>query len=133
MARRAGRNAGIYVATVTGGQATPLTFQNKWSINMESEKIDVTAFQDQTRAYVAGIADAQGDFSGWYDDATAQTLTAAKDGLLRKFYLYPDTVNNPTKYFFGTIFCDFNVEAEAQGAIQVSSKWVAASEIFPPA
>lgn len=129
MTRRAGRNAGIYVATTTGGSATPLTFQNKWSINMESEKIDVTAFQDQTRQYVAGIADAQGDFSGWYDDATAQTLTAAIDGLSRKFYLYPDTVNNPSQYFYGTIFVDFSAESEAQGAVQVSAKWVAASQI----
>ncbi len=129
MARRAGRNAGIYVALTTGGEATPLTFQNKWSANFETEKIDVTAFQDTTRAYVAGIADAQGEFSGWYDDATAQTLTAALDGLSRKFYLYPDTVNKPSQYFFGTIFVDFNAEAEAQGAIQVSAAWVAASAI----
>lgn len=129
MARRAGRNAGIYVATTTGGSATPLTFQNKWSMNFETEKIDVTAFQDTTRAYVAGIADAQGEFSGWYDDATAQTLTAALDGLSRKFYLYPDTVNNPAQYFFGTIFVDFSTEAEAQGAIQVSASWVAATTI----
>jgi len=63
MARRAGRNAGIYVATTTGGSATPLTFQNKWSMNFESEKIDVTAFQDTNKTYVAGIADAMGDFS----------------------------------------------------------------------
>lgn len=129
MARRAGRNAGIYVALTTSGAATPLTFQNKWSLNMETEKIDVTAFQDQTRAYVAGIADAQGDFSGWYDDATAQTLTAALDGLSRRFYLYPDTVNAPGQYFFGTIFVDFSAEAEAQGAVQVSAKWVAATGI----
>lgn len=129
MARRAGRNAGIYVGTTTSGEATPLTFQNKWSANFESEKLDVTAFQDTNRAYVAGIADSQGEFSGWYDDATAQTLTAALDGLSRKFYLYPDTVNKPAQYFFGTIFVDFSAEAEAQGAIMVSAKWVAASTI----
>lgn len=129
MTRRSAANAGIYVATTNGGEATPLTFQNKWSINMETEKIDVTAFQDSTRAYVSGVADAQGDFSGWYDDATAQTLTAALDRLARKFYLYPDTVNKPAQYFFGTIFVDFSAEGEVQGAIQVAAKWVAATGI----
>jgi hypothetical protein len=129
MARRAGRNAGIYVGTTTSAAASPLTFQNKWSMNFESEKIDVTAFQDTNKTYVAGIADAMGDFSGWYDDATAQTLTAAIDGLSRRFYLYPDTVNNPAQYFFGTIFVDFSVEAEVQGAVQVAAKWNAATTI----
>lgn len=129
MVRRAGRNAGIYVGATTAAEASPLTFQNKWSGNFETEKLDVTAFQDTTRVYVAGIADAQGEFSGWYDDATAQTLTAALDGLARKFYLYPDTVNKPAQYWFGTIFVDFSAEAEAQGAIMVASKWVAASSI----
>lgn len=129
MARRAGRNAGIYVGATTSAEASPLSFQNTWSINFESEKIDVTAFQDRTKTYVAGIADAAGEFAGWYDDATNQTLDAALDGLVRKFYLYPDTANKPLQYFFGTIFPDFSVNSTATGAIEVSAKWAAATEI----
>lgn len=129
MARRAGRNAAIYVGTTTSAEASLLTFQNSWSINFESEKIDVTAFQDRTKAYVAGIADASGEFAGWYDDATNQTLDAALDGLARKFYLYPDTVNKIGQYFFGTIFPDFSASSNATGAIEVSCSWAAATEI----
>lgn len=129
MARRAGRNAGIYVGTTTSAEASPLTFQNKWSMNFEVEKLDVTAFQDRTKAYVAGIADASGEFSGFYDDATNQTLDAALDGLARKFYLYPDTVNKPAQYFFGTIFPDFSAESGATEAITVSCSWAAATPI----
>lgn len=129
MARRAGRNAGIYVGTTSVAEASPLTFQNKWSMNFEVEKLDVTAFQDRTKAYVAGIADASGEFSGFYDDATNQTLDAALDGLARKFYLYPDTVNKPLQYFFGTIFPDFSAESGATESINVSCSWAAATEI----
>src|SRR5688572_4689007 len=129
MARRAGRNAGIYVGTTTSAEASPLTFQNTWSINFEVEKLDVSAFQDRTKAYVAGIADAQGEFGGFYDDASTQTLDAALDGLARKFYLYPDTVNKPLQYFFGTIFPDFSANATATGAIEMSCTWAAATEI----
>jgi len=128
MARIAGRNAAIYVGATTSAQASPLTYQNTWSMSFEVEKIDVTAFGDTTKAYVAGIADASGEFSGFYDDASGQTLAAALDGLSRKFYLYPNT-NTATQYFFGTIFPDMSINAAVAGAVEVSSTWAAATPI----
>ena len=47
---------------------------------------------DQNLIRVAGLPDASGDFSGFYDTVTAQTYTAATDGLPRNFYLYPSTL-----------------------------------------
>lgn len=129
MSRIAGRNAAIYVGTTTSAQASPLTYQNSWSMSFEVEKIDVTAFGDTTKAYVAGIADASGEFAGFYDDASGQTLAAALDGLSRKFYLYPNT-NTATQYFFGTIFPDMSLNAAVAGAVEVSSTWAAASPII---
>lgn len=128
MSRIAGRNAAIYVGATNGAAASPLTYQNSWSMSFESEKIDVTAFGDTNKSYVAGIADAMGEFSGFYDDASAQTLTAAIDGLSRTFYLYPSS-NTTSQYFFGTIFVDFSVNAEVAGAVEVSAKWNAATKI----
>ena len=128
MGRIAGRNAAIYVGATTSAAASPLTYQNSWSMSFESEKIDVTAFGDSNKSYVAGIADSMGEFSGFYDDATAQTLTAAIDGLSRRFYLYPNS-NTTSQYFFGTIFVDFSVNAEVAGAVEVSARWNAASTI----
>jgi hypothetical protein len=128
MARIAGRNAAIYVGTTTSAAASPLTYQNTWSMSFEVEKIDVTAFGDSTKAYVAGIADASGEFAGFYDDASGQTLAAALDGLSRKFYLYPNT-NTATQYFFGTIFPDMSINAAVAGAVEVSSTWAAATPI----
>lgn len=128
MSRIAGRNAAIYVGTTTSAAASPLTFQNSWSMSFEAERIEVTAFGDTNKSYVTGIADASGEFAGFYDDATAQTLTAATDGLSRKFYLYPNT-NTATQYWFGTIFVDFKVNAQVDGAVEVGASWGAASTI----
>lgn len=128
MSRIAGRNAAIYVGVTTSAAASPLTYQNTWSMSFEVEKIDVTTFGETTKAYVAGIADASGEFAGFYDDASNQTLTAALDGLARKFYLYPNT-NLATQYFFGTIFPDMSINAAVAGAAEVSSTWAAASPI----
>jgi hypothetical protein len=128
VARIAGRNAVIYIGATTSAQASLLSYQNSFSMSFESEKIDVTAFGDSNKSYVAGIADAMGEFSGFYDDATAQTLTAAIDGLSRKFYLYPSS-NSTGTYFFGTVFVDFSINAEVAGAVEVSAKWNAATTI----
>jgi hypothetical protein len=108
--------------------AVPLQFFAMWSINFATDKIDVTALGDSNKVYVAGLPDASGDFSGFYDDATVQTYTAAVDGLARRFYLYPSTLNT-AQYFFGTVLPDFKVNAGVSGATEVSASWNAASAI----
>lgn len=128
MSRIAGRNGRIYLDVPGGGAASPLPFQAKWSLSFSTDKYDVTALGDANKTYVAGLADASGDFSGFYDNATAQTYTGAVDGVARKFYLYPDTTL-VTQYFFGTIFVDMKIDADVQGAVAVSSSWNSASLI----
>lgn len=128
MARIAGRNGRVYFAVASGAAAAPLPFQASWSINFSTNKIDVTAMGDANKVYVAGLADASGDFGGFYDDATALTYTAAADGIARNFYLYP-TLSTATTYFFGTILADLTVNSTVDGAASMSASWSAASQI----
>src|SRR6266545_4430962 len=102
----------------SNGTAEPVAFLSSWSIEFAVDKPEVTAFGDPNKIYVAGLPDASGDFSGFYDDATVQTYTAASDGVARKMYLYPSTLTN-TQYWFGTIFPDFKVNAAVDGPAQV--------------
>lgn len=129
MARISGRRGRVYIGIASdSATAEPLPFVASYSMTAESEKIDVTAMGDTTKTYVAGLPDATGDFSGFYDDATNQTYTAALDGLPRKFYLYPSTLNTG-QYFWGTVLVDFNINAEVSGATEVSASWAAATPI----
>lgn len=129
MARIHGRKGRVYLGLADeAAVATPVPFLASWSISFATEKADVTAFGDNNKVYVSGLADASGDFSGFYDDATAQTYTAAVDGLPRKFYLYPSTAAAGT-YFFGTILPDFSTNAGVGNSVQISSSWNAASGI----
>jgi len=128
MPRIAGRNGALYVALTSGGTAEPLVFTKKWSIDMKTDRVDVTAFQDTTKTYVAGLPDASGSFDGFYDSATSGTYTAAVDGLARKFYLYPSTVN-PTTFFFGTGFFDYSVDTDVTGAVTCKGTWSAATPV----
>lgn len=126
--RNAGRNARIYFAMASGAEASSLAYQAEWSINFGTPKIDVTAFGDTNKVTVSGLPESTGSFSGFYDDTSAQTYTAAVDGLPRKFYLYPNA-NLATRYFFGQINADVNFGASVTGAVTVSSAWEAASQV----
>jgi hypothetical protein len=129
MGRYHGRNGRVYMGIASDtAVAEPVPYLATWSINFTTDKVEVTAMGDSNKTYVAGLPDASGEFSGFHDDATAQTYTAAVDGLARKFYLYPNT-SNTAKYFFGTIFPDFNINGGVNGATEISSSWSPASTI----
>lgn len=129
MSRISGRRGRVYIGIASDtAAAEPLPFVAAYSMTAESDKIDVTAMGDSNKVYVAGLPDATGDFSGFFDDATNQTYTAAIDGLPRKFYLYTNTLD-PTKYFFGTVLVDFSIDAEVSGAVQMSASWAASTPI----
>ena len=129
MARIHGRRGRIYFGVASdSASASPLPFFATWSMNFATDKAEVTAMGDDNKIYVSGLPDASGQFSGFFDDATAQTYTAATDGLARKFYLYPSILSNSI-YFFGTILADFSVDGGVGDAVKVSSSWSAASVI----
>jgi hypothetical protein len=128
MARIAGRNAALYINLTSGGTAEPVAFLSKYSINFSADRYEVTAFGDVGKAYVAGLPDAQGDYTGWYDNATVQTYTSAVDGVARKCYLYPDRTN-ATQYWWGTAFFDMKIDIAVDGAIDLSGTFAAASPL----
>lgn len=129
MARMHGRNGIAYVGATSAAAASPVAFLSDWTINLTVTKVDVTAMGDSNMVYVAGLPDAQGDFTGWYDDATSQTYLAAIDGLPRNFYLYPNT-NNALNYFFGSIFPDFTVAGGVGAAVSIKATWNNAGSKF---
>jgi hypothetical protein len=129
VARIHGRRGRVYLGLASDtAAAEPVAFLSSWSISFESEKAEVTAFGDDNKVFVAGLPDASGEFSGFYDDATVQTYTAATDGLKRKFYLYPSTSLN-TQYFFGEVLPGLSINGTVSGAVEISSSWSASSKI----
>lgn len=130
MARIHGRRGVIYLGIASDSAvAEPLPFQSKWEISASTDKDEVTSFGDSNKTYVAGLPDASGSFSGFYDDESDQTYTAASDGLPRKFYLYPSGTDLTT-YWYGMIFPDIKIDGDVGAAVTVSSSWVAAGPIL---
>ena len=111
-----------------------MAFLSDWSINYTVAKVDVTAMGDPNLIWVAGLPDASGDFSGFYDTATAQTYVSATDGQPRAFYLYPSTLGvqgaGPGQYFFGNILPDFSLAGGVAAAVSLKSTWNANSPVI---
>ena len=130
MVRHHGRNGAVYISVTNGAAASSCAFQATWSLSKVVNKQDVTAFGDGNLIYVAGLPDSSGQFSGFWDDATAQTYTASTDGLSRNMYLYPDIQNSPNVYHFGTILPDYSIDGAIAAGVNFSSTWNAASRIW---
>ncbi len=127
MARLHGRKGRLYVQLQTADTAAqPVAFLNKWTASFATDTVEVTAFDDDNKTYLAGMPDASGTFAGFLDDATLQTYSAARDGGPRKFYKYPSTLDN-SKYFFGTGIFDFSAAGGTAEAVSMSGSWKAAS------
>lgn len=128
MSRIAGRNAAWYVSIDGVAAATLVPYLDKYTANFSTGYIDVTAFGDGNKTYVASLPDFDATYSGFYDNASAQFYTAALDGVARKFYLYPDKTL-PTQYFYGTALFDFSVSSGVDAATTISGKVKAAGPI----
>jgi hypothetical protein len=128
-----GRNGIAYVAVTAAASASPMAYLSDWTLNFTVAKVDVTAMGDPNLIWVAGLPDASGDFSGFYDTATAQTYVSATDGQPRNFYLYPSTLgvqgSGPGQYFFGTILPDYAIAGGVAAAVSLKSTWNASSTI----
>lgn len=130
MARIAGTTGRLYVGIASSSAAAePIAYISKMALDFATDDLEVTAMGDINKVYVAGMPDCSGSFSGFYDDATAQTYTAARDGAARNFYWYPKTPSNTGPYWFGTGLFDFSIETDINGAVAVSGNFKAASAV----
>jgi hypothetical protein len=130
MGRIHGRRGRVYMGLASDtAAAEPIAFLRNWSLNQATDKVDQTAMGDNNKIYTAGLPDASGEFTFWYDDTTVQTYQAARDGLPRRFYLYPSISNNG-QYWWGTVLPDFNVSGAVDGGVEGNSSWNAASDIL---
>lgn len=126
-----GRNGRLYIDTsaAANGSAQPVSNLNSFSVNQTSDRTEVTSFGDTTKAYVAGLRDAQGDFSGFWDAAGTLTQYVA-DGVARKFYLYPQAGSaHVGTYWFGTATWDLTTTQTVGGAVESSGSWAASTSV----
>lgn len=128
-----GRNGRLYVDTsaAANGSAQPISNLTSFSINQTTDRTEVTSFGDSTKTYVAGLRDAQGDFSGFWDaDGTLTRYVGESPSGGRKFYLYPQGGSaHVGTYWFGTANFDLTTTQTVGGAVEISGSWAAATSV----
>ena len=128
MAREHGRFGRLYIATGSAGTASPLLYAATFSVNLNTEQAEVTAFGDTSKTYVTGLPDGTIDFTGFHDNATGTSLVAAAlDGVARRCYAYPGASN--TKYFFGTFFVSSQISVDIGDSTKMSGSLAPATPL----
>lgn len=119
-----GRRGVVYLSTTGSGTATSVIKLNKWTLNRQTDKIEVTAFLDTNKTYVQGLPDVQGSFSGFWDDTETKPFTAASSTDGCKVYLYP-SADAPSKFASGTAWLDCSIDVGVDGAAQITANFAA--------
>lgn len=126
MARYAGRKGFAYIIAdpSTHGPGVLIPSLSSWSIDMATDKIEVTAFGDPNKTYVQGLKDITGSLSGFWDSADDSLFDAADadDGV--KLYLYPSS-DAPTVYWYGPAWVDASIEVGVGDAVTISGEFAA--------
>lgn len=125
-----GKKGVVYGSTSGTGVASRLVSLSKWSLDMSTEKTDVTTFDDaQTglgnKVFVQGPADIKGQLAGFWDSSDDSLFDAAESADGMKLYLYP-AANAAARYWYGPAWLDASIDVDVKGACSVSGNFVAA-------
>lgn len=114
--RRAAYNATIWIDTSSAGtmpigtlaagtaNLSLITSKNSWSFDQSRDLIEVTSFGDTSKTRVAGLADGQGEVTGFLDFADTNLYTALNSSTERGLIIFPDASNNITTFIIGKAF-----------------------------
>jgi hypothetical protein len=125
MARYAGKKGAVYNSTTLAGATAAAVGLSQWTLNMATDKVNVTAFGDGNKVYVQGLKDVQGTLRGFWNDDNDALFDASEstDGVM--LLLYPST-DAATKYFRGPAWLDMSIEVDVSGAVAINGSYVAA-------
>lgn len=132
MARIHGRHGRIYIGATTSAAASPVAATKGWDLDAQTDYADATAQGDQSKQSGAGLPGGSGSFEAFYETGSyaGNVFTAARDGLSRKFYAYPDASDSGA-YWFGTAFFSGKISSQVDGMTTVSATFAGASDIIP--
>lgn len=124
MARYHGQRGVAYLSTTGVGAATSVASLSAWTLDLSTDKVEVTAFGDPNKTYVQGLKDIKGTITGFLDDAALSIFTSADstDGI--RMYLYPASTA-PTVYWYGPAWLDASISTPVSGAVTLSGNFVA--------
>lgn len=126
--RKHGKHGQILLDPIPASPVAPVVVAdlNAWTLDMATDRVEVTAFGDTNKRRVTGLPDFSGTIGGWWNSATTPALFAVVlAGTPAWLRLVPST-DDPTFYFEGLSNIDGSINVSATGAVAITSKWDAA-------
>jgi hypothetical protein len=123
-----GKNGQIKMDPAGGSALIIMGDLNAWSLDMATDRVEVTAFGDTNKRRVAGLPDYSGDLGGWWNAVASSSpvyFAAVLAGTPVTLRLVPNKLD-PTTYFQGLANVDGGVNVSATGAVSTKGKWDAA-------
>lgn len=119
--------AGQIKMDAAGGSAYVVLADTKgWTLDMSTNRVDMTGFGDTNIRRVAGLPDFQGTISALWNAATSPAyFTAVLAGTPITLRLIPNTAD-PTVYFNGLANIDGSLKVDSGGGVMWDGKWDAA-------
>jgi hypothetical protein len=124
LARYHGKKGVVYMSLSGSAAATATVALRSWTLDMPTDKVEVTAFGDTNKQYTQGLPDVSGQLSGWWDDTFDGLYDASRstDGI--KLYLYPSS-DAAGKYWYGPAWVDFSIDTSNDAGVSVSARFSA--------
>lgn len=121
-----GKAGQIKMDPAGGGALVVLADTKAWTLDMSTDRVDVTAFGDTNKRRVAGLPDFKGTIGALWNAATSPTYFASVlSGIPVALRLIPNTAD-PTVYFNGLANVDGSLSVDSAGAVTWSGAWDAA-------
>ena len=119
-----GKSGVVYLSTTGTGTAQNVTSLSAWTLDLDTDLVETTAFGDANKTYVQGLRNIQGTISGFWNDAETKLFTASTSSDGCKLYLYP-SANATTKYAYGPAWLSVSVDTGVGDAVTISADFSA--------
>lgn len=114
-----GRNGVFLFATDAPGtgQAVQILAKNKWTVDNTANPFDTTSMGDTNKSAGQDLPDAKLTVSGFWDGSDQGWKNVIGSSVGRKGYLYPDFINQPTDYFYGSFYASISTDGAQTGPV----------------
>ena len=121
-----GSKGAIFIGGASGGGGSLVTAKANWTYNRVRDTVEVTAFGDTSKRYVAGLPDASGTYAGFLDNDGDSLLSAAGDDPVL-LYLYSQLDPTPILVAHGSAFVDATVTVASNDAVRINGNFRASA------
>jgi hypothetical protein len=124
MARYHGKRSRLYVSTTGTGNAVAVSGLTEWSIDMSTDRVDLTGMGDTNKIKGQGLPEIKGSFSGHWDDTDSTLFTARSSTDGCKIYAYP-SLDKTSVYAYGPAWLDLSLKTGVTGGVDFSGSFEA--------